>query len=305
MFTETRLNQSFQTAPRIPYNAQSRFVFMSDCHRGTGNWSDNFLKNQHLFSAALTYYYQNHFSYIELGDGDELWENRDMKQIIHIHSDTFEMMAKFYREDRLFMLYGNHDRIKENQKFLYRNCHEYYCENECCNIPLLPGLCVYESLVLKNISKDTQIFLIHGHQGDLLNDTLWKCSRSLVRYLWRPLELLAFHDPTSAAKNNTKKGAVEKRLSAWSSGHHQILIAGHTHRPMFPTDGESLYFNCGSCVHPLGITALEMIGDEFSLVKWSVRSKRDRSLYVDRTVLNGPLNPFSFLKTGNDKILSH
>lgn len=305
MSVNSRLIRLFQTAPRIPYHQGSRFVLMSDCHRGIGNWSDNFLKNQHLFLAALTYYYQRDFTYIELGDGDELWENRSMKQIIQIHADTFEMMAKFYRENRLYMIYGNHDRVKEKQKFLSLNCREYYCENKCCSSPLLPGLCVHEGIILKNISTETQLFLLHGHQGDLLNDTLWKFSRFLVRYVWRPLELLAFHDPTSAAKNNTKKGAVEKRLSAWSSLHQQVLIAGHTHRPMFPSDGSSLYFNCGSCVHPLGITALEIIGDELSLVKWDVKTKSDRSLYVERTVLNGPLNPFRFLESGNGKILPY
>jgi len=31
---------------------------------------------------------------------------------------------------------------------------------------------------------------------------------------------------------------------------HQMLIAGHTHRPSFPDDGQPLYFNDDSCVSP-------------------------------------------------------
>ncbi len=287
MSTESRLNKLFQTSPVIPCDYLSRFVIMSDCHRGIGNWGDNFLKNQNIYSAALGYYYQNDYTYIELGDGDELWENRNMAEIVATHSDVFELLARFYQEQRLYMLCGNHDFVKKKQQFL-RCCNDYYCENKCCRLPLMPGLCVPEGLILKNRINGHCIFLVHGHQGDFLNDTLWKFSRFLVRYIWRPLELFALNDPTSTAKNNTKKSAVEQRLSAWSSKHSQMLIAGHTHRPMFPSDGASRYFNCGSCVHPHCITALEIRNNKITLVKWLVKSHPDLSLYIGREILAGP-----------------
>lgn len=290
MSTDSRLSRLLQTSETISYDYLSRIVIMSDCHRGAGNWGDNFLKNQNLFFAALTHYYQNDFTYIELGDGDELWENRNMKQIIQVHSNAFWMLSKFYEEKRLYMLWGNHDCVKKKQQFLGQNCSDYYCESESCKIPLLPGLCVHEGLVLKNSVTGKSILLAHGHQGDFLNDTLWKLARFLVRYLWRPLELLSLHDPTSAAKNYSKKGAVEQRLSKWCSDHSQMLIAGHTHRPTLPEDPSSLYFNCGSCVHPRCITALEICKNQITLVKWSVQTKADLSLYVGREVLAGPVD---------------
>ena len=291
MSTESRLNKLFQTSPVVPCDYLSRFVIMSDCHRGIGNWGDNFLKNQNIYSAALDYYYQNDYTYIELGDGDELWENRNMSEIVATHSDVFELLARFYGEQRLYMLCGNHDFVKKKQQFL-RCCNDYYCENKCCRLPLMPGLCVPEGLILKNRINGHCIFLVHGHQGDLLNDTLWKFSRFLVRYIWRPLELFALNDPTSTAKNNTKKSAVEQRLSAWSSKHSRMLIAGHTHRPMFPVDGTSRYFNCGSCVHPHCITALEIHNNKITLVKWLVKSHRDLSLHIGREILAGPADLF-------------
>lgn len=287
MSTESRLNKLFQISPAVPCDYLSRFVIMSDCHRGVGNWGDNFLKNQNIYSAALSYYYRNNYTYIELGDGDELWENRDMAEIVATHSDVFELLSRFYQEQRLYMLCGNHDYVKKKQQFL-RCCNDYYCENKCCRLPLMPGLHVHEGLILKNRINGYSIFLVHGHQGDLLNDTLWKFSRFLVRYIWRPLELFALNDPTSAAKNNTKKSAVEQRLLAWSSKHSQMLIAGHTHRPMFPEDGNSRYFNCGSCVHPHCITALEIRNNKITLVKWLVKSRPDLSLHIGREVLAGP-----------------
>lgn len=92
---DKKLNRILSTADSIPFNAQSKIIIMSDCHRGQGNNGDNFLPNQLLFFGALEYYYDNGFTYIELGDGDELWENRKIKPIIEAHSDAYWMMSQF------------------------------------------------------------------------------------------------------------------------------------------------------------------------------------------------------------------
>lgn len=80
MSATDRLNRAFSQAPVLPLTLRSRYVLVSDCHRGVGTSSDNFLKNQHLYFAAMDHYYRNGFTYIELGDGEELWENRSLKQ---------------------------------------------------------------------------------------------------------------------------------------------------------------------------------------------------------------------------------
>jgi len=104
--TDKRLEKAYENALCIPIHMGSRIVLMSDCHRGVGNWGDNFQANQNLFFAALQYYNRRNFIYIELGDGDELWENRDLREIIRIHSNQFWMMSEFYRDCRFYMLYG-------------------------------------------------------------------------------------------------------------------------------------------------------------------------------------------------------
>ena len=71
---ENRLHNSFKHAPVVPFYSNSKIILFSDCHRGTGTSNDNLLKNQHLYYAALKYYYDHDFIYIELGDGDELWK---------------------------------------------------------------------------------------------------------------------------------------------------------------------------------------------------------------------------------------
>ena len=276
---ERRLDKSFRNAPVLALYPHSRVVLISDCHRGVGNSNDNFLKNQHLYFAALCYYYTNGFVYIELGDGEELWENRSLAAIQEIHSDVFRLLSLFQKEHRLYMLYGNHDHVmKNNREFPH-----------------------YEGIVLKichtaprdmvRAPECLELYLTHGHQADILNSTLWKLSRFLVRHLWKPLEQRGVLDPTSAAKNYRHRQRSEKRLSAWAVKKNCYLITGHTHRPMLG-DAGTRYFNTGSCVHPRCITCLEIEDGNISLVKWQVETRQDRSLFVAREVLAGPLSLF-------------
>ena len=72
MSAKGRLDRAFSQALVLPFHRCSRYVLISDCHRGVGTSSDNFLKNQHLYYAAMEHYYRNGFTYIELGDGEEL-----------------------------------------------------------------------------------------------------------------------------------------------------------------------------------------------------------------------------------------
>ena len=101
MFTVyRRLRDVYHTASIIQFHSKSKFVIMSDCHRGKGSSGDNFQPNQPVYIGALEYYFDNGFSYIELGDGDELWENKCLKPIIEAHSNVFEILSKFYHDDR-------------------------------------------------------------------------------------------------------------------------------------------------------------------------------------------------------------
>lgn len=288
--TERKLNKAYKKALCLPIHSGSRIVFMSDCHRGGGNWGDNFQPNQNLFFAALQYYNKRQFTYIELGDGDELWENRNLKDIIQVHSNQFWMMAEFYRKKRFYMIFGNHDRKKEQEHFVGKNCYSYYCEQTGSAQELFPEMKVQEAILLKDNCDGQEIFLIHGHQGELLNDTLWKFTRFLVRYIWRRLELAGCKDPTSTAKNYRRRERTEKKLESWALKNRKILITGHTHRPSFPRPEEGYYFNTGSCVHPRCITAIELERGELSLVKWSMEVQRDNLVYIGRQVLEGPLS---------------
>lgn len=265
----TRISHAFDEAKRLPLTEKTNYILFSDCHRGCGNANDNFLKNEQIYLAALRYYFDRGFVYLELGDGDELWENRSMECIREMHGHSFELLDKFHRSGRLYCLYGNHDLVKK-----CRNFRQKY----------FPGYTFYPAVILKDMEKEKDIYLIHGHQADLLNSTLWRLSRFLVRYVWRVLEALGIPDPTSAAKNHIKKKTSEKILADWARINGHILISGHTHHPMAGSES-SPYFNTGSCVHPSGITGIEISDRCMTLVKWSVTTGEYMALCVTREVL--------------------
>lgn len=289
MSISSRLTHAFTHAVTLPLTADSHYILMSDCHRGVGTSSDNFLKNQHLYFAALSHYYQKHYTYIELGDGDELWENRNMKDIIEIHNDIFWLFSLFHQKKRLYLLYGNHDMIKKQKNFSQKKCNTYFCTDCQTYQPLFHNLVFHEGIILQSASNpDTSLYLTHGHQASLLNSTFWPLAQFLVRYLWKPLETIGVSDPTSAAKNYTIKGKTEKHLNHWATNQNCILITGHTHRPVLP-ETPSHYYNTGSCIHPRCITCIEVNGFTLTLVKWSMVAQADGALYVRRSVLSGPV----------------
>lgn len=280
----SRLSEAFNRAPVLSLNNHSRYCIISDCHRGNGSSNDNFLKNQTLYFSALKYYFTGGFSYIELGDGDELWENRRMSQIIEVHNNVFWLLSSFYRQNRLYLLYGNHDLEKKKPDYSSRVCETYFCPNTLCREELFPNLTFYEGIILENAEKKYRLYLTHGHQADFWNSAGWRITRFLVRYLWKPLEHFGVLDPTSAAKNYIKKDHVEQRLSDYAVKREISLITGHTHRPRLDPNAP-LYMNTGSCVHPLCITCIEILGNTAILVKWTYDTRRDNSIYVSREEL--------------------
>lgn len=298
MSYQSRLSHSFDSAPVLPLNQTSRYVLFSDCHRGCANSNDNFLKNQHLYFSALKHYYQNGFTYIELGDGDELWENRKMEQIIEVHNNIFWLLSRFAKEKRLYLIYGNHDMEKKKTSYSTCHCSHYFCTDTQQMQPLFPDMKYYSGIILEDIS-GLKLYLTHGHQADLLNSVFWKLSRFLVRYVWKPLEHAGVLDPTSAAKNNHRKNVTEQRLSSWAEEKHQILISGHTHRPRLG-GADSYYFNTGSCVHPRCITCIEIQNRTLTLCKWTVNTRSNHTLYVAREVLADPLSLSEYQFHSND-----
>jgi len=283
------ISNSYKNAKRIPLKKDSKFIFFSDCHRGDNSYADDFANNSNIYYHALRNYYENDFIYIELGDGIELWENLFFNEIFEAHKNVFMLLKEFYQKNRLHMIWGNHDMTLKNEKRAASLFNTYFDKITGTQKDLLTGLTFNEGIVLEPEGFEKDILLIHGHQADFYNYVGWKWSRFLVRVLWKPLQIVGIKDPTSPAKNYKELIKVERRLKKWIlANNNQMVIAGHTHRPRFPEPNELPYFNDGSCVHPRSITGIEIVAMKISLIKWHIISKKDGTLQIVKSVLEGP-----------------
>jgi hypothetical protein len=95
--------------PVIPFDMQrDKFVILSDQHKGARDGSDVFARSAKTYLAALDHYYNNDFTYINLGDSEELWENLFVTVKRH-NKSTFEKEKLFIEKDRFVKIFGNHD----------------------------------------------------------------------------------------------------------------------------------------------------------------------------------------------------
>ncbi len=249
-----RLTEVFETAQEVLYDDSCRIAFLSDCHRGDNSRADAFARNERLFLHALTHYFQEGFAYIEVGDGDELWKNRQFRDVRNAHSGIFDLLHRFDEQHRLHLIVGNHD-IQRGRRD--------HVEKE--------GMVAREGLILRHARTGQRIFVVHGHQADFKSDCLYIASRFVVRHIWKRLQLLDVAGVTRHAGHSGKQGSIEQTIIGWVRAYQQIVICGHTHRPMFAAHGAPPYFNTGSCLFPGYITGLEIQNGEIMPVRWVAR----------------------------------
>ncbi|HHV13812.1 MAG TPA: serine/threonine protein phosphatase [Clostridiales bacterium] len=288
MQTEKRLTAAYKNAKLEYFDETSKYVFFSDVHRGDDSVSDEFARNQNIFIHALNYYHNQGFVYVEVGDGDELWEYSNFKHIRLAHTDCFIVLKKFFDERRLIMLYGNHNIFLKDKDFVSRNYFHFYDEYKQERVELFKDLTPYEALLLKHQETDQEILVVHGHQGDFMNDQGWRISMFLLRYFWRFMHVVGFENPASPARNLFKRHKVEKAYNKWIEKHKTMLICGHTHRPKYPKHGDLPYFNTGCCIHTRGICCIEIENDEISMVDWRILANDDGVIKIERQVVRGP-----------------
>ncbi|MDT0556371.1 serine/threonine protein phosphatase [Patiriisocius hiemis] len=289
MSSKTRITNAYKNAKRISFNDASKFIVFSDCHRGDNSFADDFANNRNVYFHALKHYYNSGYTYCELGDGDELWENLEFKSILEAHKNVFEVLQLFFKEGRLYRLLGNHDMVYRNQKYVEKHLYSYFDKVTGKDKPLFPNVTFNEGLVLEHEETKQEIFMMHGHQADWWNYRGWKFNRFMVRALWRQLQIFGIGDPTSPAKNFKELIKVERRTKRWIiENKNTFTITGHTHRPRFPEPGDIAYFNDGSCVHPRSITGLEIEKGTISLIKWQIATTESGTLKVIRVLLEGP-----------------
>ena len=221
-----------------------------------------------------------------------MWEIENYDNIIKENIEVFKIIKKFHDNNRLIMLYGNHDIVKRNQEILENHFYKYNNINK--EDELLNNLNTYESLILNYNNKD--IFLIHGHQLDIINSSFWKLTRFLIKNAWKKVEKIGIKDITNNIKNNKVENKIENKLKKWSIKNNKIIIAGHTHNPIYPEIGDSLYFNDGSCISTDGITCIEIEDGKIDLVKWELKPNQEEIISVKRKILEKKTPTTDFYK---------
>lgn len=288
MHTFQRLSQVYHSSETIPFNDNSKFVFFSDCHRGDGSKADNFYKNRDIYLHSLNYYYEKGFTYIELGDGDELWENDRFSTLFGTHAEAYLLLRKFYLDKRLYMLWGNHDVFKSSRNYVKNALFQYYDSAAQSYKPLFENIKIHEGLILQYTNMSYEIFLVHGHQGDILDDFLWPFSRFFVRHVWKFIENLNNGSRINIARRKERLEAVEGSIKQWARSKKKVVIAGHTHKTAFPLSGQIPYFNDGCCVKKRHITCIEIQNGRISLLKWVRSLNSDGADFVTKEIIAGP-----------------
>lgn len=211
--------------PVIPLNATTeKFIIFSDQHKGAKNGADDFAICEKNYVGALDHYFKEGFHFINLGDAEELWENNILSVKKHNHT-AFEKEKLFVQQKRFIKIFGNHDLYWANDPLAGLQLQSIYGEK----IP------VYEGCILTTTLNERpfQIYLTHGHQGDLQSDGNW-FSKFFVSNIWGPIQGLLDINPNTPAFNNQLKSLHNGLMYEWSSIEKNILlITGHTHQPVF------------------------------------------------------------------------
>lgn len=206
-----------------------KWIILSDMHRGQGDRADDFEKCKPVYHAALGYYLDAGYTLFLLGDVEDLWECFPRK-VIRTYNDTLLLEKKFIDRDpkRYVRLFGNHD----DRWCIPSNVKKYLS-------PYIVNDRVEEGRIFKFRlgTKERTLFFAHGHQGDLANDRISKLSRFVVRYIWRPIQVLTHIPSSTPATDFEARSQHEKAMYEWASAHKGLmLICGDTHHPVFASE---------------------------------------------------------------------
>lgn len=281
---------------------KDKFIVFSDQHKGNRSWADDFGICEKNYVAALENYDKEKFIFINLGDSEELWKFT-VKDILPCNDKAFTAEAAFQQDDRYFKTFGNHDILWKNKLDVELNLK---------NIFSMP-LPVYEGIVLRDRTLGIDIFLTHGHQGDMLSDNN-SISTWIVAHIWMPLQRYLRINPNSPSSDFSLRNKHNRMMYEWSSRRkHLILITGHTHQPIFasgkyykhpsnniPVDTidqklAPTYFNTGCCCYNDGdITGIEITDGKIRLIKWYNEEVKPEKMILEEITFSALLKDINF-----------
>ena len=278
-----------------PDFAIDKFIIFSDHHKGNRDHGDDFANNELNYLAALDYYLLNKFTYINLGDSEELWKYTP-EQVISKNIKALRAEAKFQEQGKYFKAFGNHDVTWKNTL----DVDKWFKDIFTLPLPVWEGILLKTKINARPLS----IFLTHGHQGDKMSDNN-SFSTWMVAHVWRPVQRYLKINVNTPAKDYWLRDKHNIMMYEWSSHKENLLlITGHTHKPVFASgkysDHESnkidesvtgdkkinlkpSYFNSGCCCYNDGdITGIEIDSGEITLVKWHLENNASKRTVLEK-----------------------
>jgi predicted phosphodiesterase len=209
----------------IPFDSlKDKFIIFSDQHKGARDDMDIFALAEKNYLTALNYYEEQQFFYINLGDSEELWENLFITIKKH-NKATFESENRFINRKAFLKIFGNHDLYWDNDPLAGVGLLQVY--GQLVNI--------YAGGILQTMvnEKPLNIYLTHGHQGDLQSDGNW-FSKWFVSDIWAPFQAYLKINLNTPANNDLLKTDHNRIMYEWvAERDNTLLITGHTHQPVF------------------------------------------------------------------------
>jgi hypothetical protein len=284
---------------------KDKFIILSDHHKGNKEDGDDFASNEKNYLAALDFYFNRKFNYINLGDSEELWKYKPA-EVIPKNAKALASEARFHEQKKYFKTFGNHD-LNWKNKF---DVDIWFKE-----IFILP-LPVFEGLILKTRidDKPLSIFVTHGHQGDKMSDNN-SFSTWIISHIWRPLQRYLDINVNTPAKDYILLDRHNIMMYEWSrSQENLLLITGHTHHPVFasglysnhpsnriyeekvtnPATRSAMkpsYFNSGCCCYnDDDITGIEIADGKIALIKWHWENGTSQRVVLEEVGLSKLVN---------------
>ena len=209
---------------RLHLDAPHRFIIFSDQHKGSGDKADGFKDCKPAYVAALNHYLAAGYTLILLGDVEELWE-QGFKEVLREYEDVLSLEGQF-PTSRYYRMWGNHDDDWMSVRRVRKHLASF-----------MPNEAVYEALRFEVVNDATTVgtlLLVHGHQGDAWSDKYRFLSKIGVRYFWRLLQRLTGIGKETPAKDACLRSDHDNEMYRWAASEQSlILIAGHTHRPVW------------------------------------------------------------------------
>ncbi len=210
--------------------ARDPVAIFSDHHKGERDQADDFWRCEAAYNAALGYYLEAGFALIVLGDVEELWEATP-SSVLRQYADTLRLEGEFLAADRYDRVWGNHDLDWSDEEAVSTVLLNALGQRRT-GFQVREALCLGVSLDAQRLG---QLFVVHGHQGTLESDVLARVSKPLVRYGWAPLQRLLRRPWNTPARDHVLRAAHDRAMYEWAETRPErpVLIAGHTHRPIF------------------------------------------------------------------------